>query len=276
LVASVERSSEHPLAQAIMRTAETRGVQLRQVDRFAAVPGRGVTAQFDGQLVAVGNLALMRMQHVAVEGDAARALETLQSGGMTVMLAARDGVLCGLIGLADQAKASSAAAIAAMTAAGARVVLLTGDNERAARAVAQQVGIDPANVVAEVLPEQKVLAVERFQPDGAVAMVGDGINDAPALARADVGMALGTGTDVAIEAADVTLLSGDIGKVADAIALSRHTVRRIRQNLFWAFVYNIVLIPVAALGLFEQFGPIFAAGAMAFSSISVVMNSLRR
>ena len=276
LLAAVERPSEHPLAQAIVRAAEARGLTVRGVDQFLAVPGRGVTAQVDGQLIAVGNAALMRMQGVMLDSAAEAQLESMQSNGMTVMLAARAGVLCGLVGLSDQPKATARAAIAGLVRSGARVVLLTGDNARAAHAIADRVGIAAANVEADVLPDQKALAVEKYQQQGAVAMVGDGINDAPALARADVGMAIGAGADVAIEAADVTLLSGDIGKVGEAIALSQKTVQRIRQNLFWAFVYNVVLIPVAALGLFEQFGPMFAAGAMAFSSLSVVANSLRR
>jgi Cu+-exporting ATPase len=276
LVAGAERSSEHPLAQAIVREAEKRGVAASSAARFTAAPGKGIVAEVDGRLVAVGNLRLMQQQSTEI-GEAAQAhLQSLAESGRTVMLASVDGELRGLIGLSDPPKRTSAGAIAALRESGVRTVLLTGDNARAAQAVAGAIGID--EVIADVLPGEKAAVVQRLQANaqgGAVAMIGDGINDAPALAQADVGMAIGTGTDVAIEAADVTLIGGDPAHVPAAIRLARTVVRAIRQNLFWAFFYNVILIPVAAIGLFQQYGPILAAGAMAFSSLFVVGNSLR-
>ena len=275
-VASVERQSEHPLAQAIVRTAETRGLKLPPAAGFVAVPGKGVTAMLGEKFVTVGNAKLMQQQGVAIDAAAQECLRVLAESGRTVMFAAIDGTLCGLIGLSDPPKRGAAEAVLEMRALGVHVTLLTGDNARAAGAVAGQVGIE--DVIADVLPGEKAAVVQQLQSASAgraVAMVGDGINDAPALAQADVGMAIGGGTDVAIEAADVTLLGGDVSHVPAAIRLARKTVRTIRQNLFWAFFYNVILIPVAALGLFQQYGPILAAGAMAFSSLFVVGNSLR-
>ncbi len=276
LVASVEKQSEHPLAQAIVHAAEAHMLKLTPIDSFVAVPGKGVVAHIGEMLVVVGNEKMMQQQGVSLDANVQAQLQTLADSGRTVMLAAVDGVLRGIIGLSDAPKARSASAVAALHVEGVRVILLTGDNARAARVVAQLVHID--EVVADVLPGDKAAMVQRLQQSAAgraVAMVGDGINDAPALAQADVGMAIGSGTDVAIEAADVTLLGGDVMQVSAAIRLARLTVRSIRQNLFWAFFYNVILIPVAALGVFQQFGPILAAGAMAFSSLFVVGNSLR-
>jgi Cu+-exporting ATPase len=214
------------------------------------------------------------MLGLSLDNATQQQIESLQAQGKTVIVIAIDNQPAGLIALADTIKDSSAEAIAAIKQHGATVAMLTGDNSRAAQAIAQQAGVD--TVFADVLPADKSANVEQLQQQGkVVAMVGDGINDAPALAQADIGMAIGTGTDVAIEAADVTLMSGDLRNVSKAIKLSRQTVKGIRQNLFWAFFYNVLLIPVAAIGLFAQYGPIFAAGAMAFSSLFVVGNSLR-
>jgi Cu+-exporting ATPase len=276
VVAGAERQSEHPLAQAIVREAEARGLKSASAVGFVAVPGKGVSAQVGERFVSVGNAKLMQQQGVAIDSSAQQMLDAMTESGRTMMFVAMDGVLRGLIGLSDQPKRGAADAVRALHALGVRATLLTGDNARAASAVAKQVGIE--DVIADVLPGEKAAVVQRLQRaanGGAVAMIGDGINDAPALAQADVGMAIGGGADVAIEAADVTLLGGDVAHVPAAIHLARSTVRAIRQNLFWAFFYNVILIPAAALGLFHQYGPILAAGAMAFSSLFVVGNSLR-
>lgn len=277
LVASLEGSSEHPLADAIVRHARDRGLALAPVDGFQSVTGRGATGLVDGAALAVGNEALMADYAVPVallQGEA----ERLAAEGKTPVYVAIDGALAGLLAVADPIKPTSPQAVARLKRMGLQVVLLTGDNRRTAEAIARQAGID--RVVAGVLPEGKVEEVRRLQQEGAVvAMVGDGINDAPALAQADVGIAIGSGTDIAIEASDVTLMRGDLGGVADAIALSRRTMRTMKQNLFWAFIYNVVGIPVAAGALYPVFGlllsPILASAAMAFSSVSVVTNSLR-
>ncbi len=277
LVASVEASSEHPLADAIVRYARDRELVLVTLESFASVTGRGATGVVDGRAVAVGNEALM--QDWAVDVSPLRqSAETLASQARTPMYVAVDGELAGVIAVADPIRSSSRAVVGRLKAMGLEVVMLTGDNERTARAVAAAAGID--RVVAGVLPEGKVAEVRRLQESGAVvAMVGDGVNDAAALAQADVGMAIGTGTDIAAEAADVVLMRGDLAGVADAIALSRRTMRTMKQNLFWAFIYNVIGIPVAAGVLFPFWGlllsPILASAAMAFSSVSVVTNSLR-
>jgi len=279
IAASAEKGSEHPLAQAIVQAAEARQLKTLPLQKFLAVPGKGLTAYVDERQVSVGNLALMQQQGVTIDEDAAHQLALLQDGGKTAMFVAINSALAGIIAMSDTLKVGSAEAIATLKQSGVRAVMLTGDNTRSARAIAQQTGVD--EVIADVLPAQKAEKVKALQAvttngkAGVVAMVGDGINDAPALAQADVGMAIGTGTDVAMEAADVTLISGDIRKVAQAIALSKLTVRGIKQNLFWAFFYNVILIPIAIAGIFAQFGPILAAGAMAFSSLFVVSNSLR-
>ncbi|HEX6865299.1 MAG TPA: copper-translocating P-type ATPase, partial [Thermoanaerobaculia bacterium] len=277
LVASLEASSEHPLADAIVRHARDLGLPLVQAGEFQSVTGRGALGMVDGAALAVGNEKLMADYAVGVEPLQADA-ERLTAQGKTPVYVAVDGKLAGLLAVADPIRSTSKEAIARLKRMGLHVVLLTGDNRRTAEAIASQAGID--RVVAGVLPEGKVEEVRRLQQEGAVvAMVGDGINDAPALAQADVGIAIGSGTDIAIEASDVTLMRGDLGGVADAIALSRRTMRTMKQNLFWAFIYNVVGIPVAAGALYPVFGlllsPILASAAMAFSSVSVVANSLR-
>ncbi len=283
LAASAERNSEHPLAQAVVEAAEGRRLPIAPVDRFQALPGRGVTAITTNgsapgaaqHLVAVGNLKLMQAQGVTVDAQAGHDIARLQAEGRTVMLVATDGRLIGVIGLMDTPRPEARAGVAELKRRGIFTLMLTGDNARAAQAVAHDVGVD--EVVAEVLPADKAAQVMALQAAerSKVAMVGDGINDAPALAQADVGIAIGAGADVAIEAADVTLMRSNLRSVAQAIDLARLTVRGIRQNLFWAFFYNVLLIPAAAFGVFQQYGPILAAGAMAFSSLFVIGNSLR-
>ena len=274
MAASAEKGSEHPLAQAIVQAAEAKQLKLSPPQKFSAVPGKGLTAYVDNKQVTVGNLALMQQQGVVVNGSTPQILATLQDQGKTAMFVAIDNVLSGIIAMSDTIKEGSVEAIETLKQRGAHVVMLTGDNARSAKFMAEQSHV--SEVIADVLPGDKSAKVADLQKQKqVVAMVGDGINDAPALAQADVGMAIGTGTDVAMEAADVTLISGDIRKVSQAIALSRLTVMAIRQNLFWALIYNIVLIPTAILGVFAQYGPILAAGAMAFSSLFVVGNSLR-
>jgi len=277
LVASLEASSEHPLADAIVQHAKGLGIGLSPAEGFDAVTGRGAVGVVDGRMLAIGNALLMGDYEVspdALRGDA----ERLAAAGKTPMYVAVDGKLAGLVAVSDPIKESSRAAVRRLHRMGLTVVMLTGDNRHTAEAVAREAGID--RVVAEVLPEGKVAEIRRLQAAGeTVAMVGDGINDAPALAQADVGIAIGTGTDVAMEAADVTLMRGDLGGVAAAIHLSRRTMRTMKQNLFWAFVYNVIGIPIAAGILYPAWGlllsPILASAAMAFSSVSVVFNSLR-
>jgi Cu+-exporting ATPase len=277
VVASLEANSEHPLADAIVRHAKDRGLDLTAAESFDSVTGRGAIGIVDGHALAVGNERLMADYAIDVAPLRASA-EGLASRGRTPMYAAIDGALVGVIAVADPIKETSRAAIARLHRMGLEVVMLTGDNRRTAEAVAREAGID--RVVADVLPEGKVAEVKRLQAEGkVVAMVGDGINDAPALAQADVGVAIGTGTDIAMEASDITLMRGDLEGVASAIDLSRKTMRTMKQNLFWAFIYNVVGIPVAAGVLYPALGillsPIIASAAMAFSSVSVVANSLR-
>ncbi|HEX7019549.1 MAG TPA: heavy metal translocating P-type ATPase [Gemmatimonadaceae bacterium] len=278
LVASVESSSEHPLADAIVRHARGLGIVAQPAASFESMTGHGAAGTVDGHAVAVGNMELMRSRAVDVPDAMRSAVERLSGEGKTPMLAAVDGSIAGVIAVADPVKSTSRDAIGRLHRLGLRVVMLTGDNARTADAVGRQAGID--RVVAGVLPDGKVAEIRRLQESGAVvAMIGDGINDAPALAQADIGMAIGTGTDIAVEAGDVVLMRGDLRSVAHAIALSRRTMRTMKQNLFWAFVYNVIGIPVAAGALFPAFGillsPILASAAMAFSSVSVVTNSLR-
>jgi Cu+-exporting ATPase len=277
LAAAAEQGSEHPLGEAIVRRAKERGVALPPVSEFDTVPGQGIDAlAAEGRLL-LGNRGLMDARGVDVSALARRA-EALQAGGKTVVYLAFAGRLEALIAAADVLKPEAAATVARLKRLGVTVVMLTGDSRRTAEAIARQAGID--RVRAEVLPESKASEISRLRAEGhLVAMVGDGINDAPALARADVGIAMGSGTDVAIEAADVTLMRGDLRGVVAAVALSRRTIRIIKENLVWAFGYNAVLIPVAA-GLLYPLGgpllsPILAGAAMAFSSVSVVTNSLR-
>ena len=270
LVAGAERGSEHPLAVAILAAAAERGIEAPAATRFEAIAGHGIRAQVDGHTVVAGNERLA--------GHAGERAALLAGDGKTVVTVVVDDEPVGAIAIADTVKPSSAAAVGRLRQLGLDVVMLTGDQEATARAIAAQVGID--KVVAEVLPEQKAAKVADLQRDGSrVAMVGDGINDAPALAQADVGIAIGTGTDVAMEASDVTLMSGDVGGVATAIELSRATIRTVKQNLFWAFAYNVALIPLAAGVFYPAFGlllsPIWAAAAMGLSSVTVVSNSLR-
>jgi Cu+-exporting ATPase len=277
LVAAVEAASEHPLADAIVRYARARGGSVPAVDGFASQTGRGATGVVDGRAVAVGNAAAMAEWAVDVAPLAAD-VERLSAAARTPVYVAVDGAFAGLIAVADPVKTGSAEAIARLRDVGITVVMLTGDHARTARAVADAAGI--AEVAAGLLPDGKVAEIRRRQAGGAVvAMVGDGINDAPALAQADVGMAMGTGTDIAAEAGDIVLMRGDLNGVADAIALSRRTMRTTRQNLFWAFIYNVIGIPIAAGALYPatglQLSPVFASAAMAFSSVSVVTNSLR-
>jgi Cu+-exporting ATPase len=270
LSAAAERGSEHPLGQAVVKAAQERGVNLPQPQSFEAESGRGIRAVVDGRIILVGSPRFIREQGYNLESTQAH-IEELQAQARTVVLSVVDGALAGLIGIADTVKAGSREAIAALRDIGLEIVMITGDNERTARAIAREVGIE--RVLSEVLPDQKVEAVRQLQAEGKrTAMVGDGINDAPALAQADVGIAIGTGTDIAMEASDVTLVSGDLRGVARAITLSRATMQTIYQNLFWAFIYNIILIPVAMLGALV---PMLAAAAMAFSSVFVVSNSLR-
>jgi len=274
--ASAEKSSEHPLAGAIIRGAVARGVAIAEPTLFQAVVGHGVEATIDGRAVLIGKASLLSERGVTIT-LAARAAE-LATLGRTPMFVAVDGREAGLVAVADKVKPESRDAIASMHAIGLRVVMMTGDNRRTAEAVASQVGID--EVFAEVLPKDKADRVKGLQAQGQiVGMVGDGINDAPALAQADVGMAIGTGTDVAIESSDITLIRGDLRTVPEAISLSHATMRAIKQNLFWASIYNLLGIPIAA-GLLYPFtgwllSPIIASAAMAFSSVSVVLNSLR-
>ncbi len=283
LAASAERGSEHPLGEAIVRAAQARGLSLAQPDRFQAVAGHGILAEVEGHQVALGNLKMMQGRSIHLNGLEAEA-ERLSSEAKTAMWVAIDGEAAGVIAVADTIKEGSKEAVAEMHRLGLQVVMVTGDNQATAEAIARGVGID--RVLAEVLPGDKAAEVKKLQEEGIglVAMVGDGINDAPALAQADVGIAIGTGTDVAMETADVTLMRGDLRSVPQAIALSKATMRAIKQNLFWAFFYNVILIPVAAGVLYpftflpvvlRALHPVLAAFAMAFSSVTVVANSLR-
>jgi len=271
LAASAERNSEHPLAQAIVEGAEERGLELADPDAFENVPGQGVRATVDDREVLVGNRRLLEGEGVD-PSPAEAAMERLEGEGKTAMLVAVDGAVAGVVADADTVKERSAEAVAALRERGLDVMLITGDNERTARAVAERVGIDPDNVRAGVLPEDKADAVEDIQStDRKAMMVGDGVNDAPALAVAYVGTAIGSGTDVAIEAADVTLMRDDPLDVVKAIRISEATLQKIKQNLVWALGYNTAMIPLASLGLLQ---PVLAAGAMALSSVSVLSNSL--
>ncbi len=277
LAASLERGSEHPLAAAIVAGANERGIALGEVHGFESVTGKGVTGEVNGLRVALGNLALLDALDIAADDLTSRA-EELRRDGNTVMLVAVGGKAAGLVGVADPIKETTPAAIEALHEEGVRIVMLTGDSETTARAVAAKLELD--DVFAGVLPERKAEIVKGLQGEGrVVGMAGDGINDAPALAQAHVGVAMGTGTDVAMESAGVTLVKGDLRGIVRARRLSRATMRNIRQNLFFAFVYNALGVPIAAGVLYPAFGillsPMIAAAAMSFSSVSVITNALR-
>ncbi len=277
IAASLERASEHPLAAAIVRAADERKIALTEAADFRSVTGQGVRGRIEGRDVALGNAALMEAGSVAV-GALGAAADELRSGGATALFVAVDGKPAGVVAIADPIKQSARAALDALRAEGMRIVMLTGDNRRTAEAVARALGID--SIEADVLPDQKHEVVRRLRAEGrVVAMAGDGVNDAPALAAADIGIAMGTGTDVAMQSAGVTLVKGDLAGVVRARRLSRATMRNIRQNLFFAFIYNAVGVPVAAGVLYPWFGillsPVIAALAMSLSSVSVVMNALR-
>ncbi len=270
LVAGAEAASEHPLARAIVAGLKEQSVELATLDSFENIPGKGITAISGEYKVRIGTRLLMKEADIATE-ELEASIQALEQQGKTVMLTAINNQYAGWIAVADTVKDTSAQAIQRLKQMGLHVVMITGDNERTAQAIATQTGIE--HVRAGVLPEGKAAEVKRLQQEGRiVAMVGDGINDAPALATADTGIAIGTGTDVAMEAADITLMRGDLNGIADAIMVSRRTIRNIRQNLFWALAYNVIGIPIAAIGLLA---PWLAGAAMAFSSVSVVLNALR-
>ncbi len=277
LAAGVERASEHPLAQAIVAAAEARKLNLPRAENFDSPSGRGAVATVEGKTVALGSARFMQERGIDQAALTARA-DALRQDGASVIFAAIDGQLAGVLAIADAVKETTIPALQALKAEGIRIVMLTGDNRVTAEAVARKLGIDA--VEAEVLPEMKRDAVEKLRAQGrVVAMAGDGVNDAPALAAAEIGIAMGTGTDVAIESAGMTLLGGDLGGIVRARKLSRAVMANIRQNLFFAFVYNAVGVPVAAGVLYPSFGlvlsPIIAAAAMALSSVSVIGNALR-
>jgi Cu+-exporting ATPase len=275
--ASVEKASEHPLAGAIVSAAHARGLRLGEPERFEAVTGKGVIGRVDGREVVVGTPALLEERGIQVQG-AVRKADALRLDGQTVMFVGVDGTLAGLVGVSDPIRVSAADAVRALRAEGLRIVMLTGDNQQTASVVARKLGID--EVIADVLPDEKFAVVSRLESEGhVVAMAGDGINDAPALARASVGIAMGTGTDIAMHSAPVTLVKGDLSGIVRARRLSRQTITNIRQNLFFAFVYNAAGVPVAAGVLYPVFGlllsPVIAAAAMSISSVSVITNALR-
>ncbi|MBP9676960.1 MAG: copper-translocating P-type ATPase, partial [Anaerolineaceae bacterium] len=270
LAASVEKGSEHPVGEAVIAEAGNKGLNLSEPINFQAIPGKGVAAEVDGSLVVVGNIDFISNQGISLQMHIDD-LELLQKQGKTIMVVVRDGKAIGTIAVADTIRENSREAVGALKSLGLEVIMLTGDNELTAANIARIADIN--KVIAGVLPEGKTNEIKKLQQAGSiVTMVGDGINDAPSLAQADLGIAIGTGTDVAVAAAPVTLLGGDLMGVVRAISLSRKTVRTIKQNLFWALIYNIILIPAAALGLLN---PMLAAAAMAFSSVFVVTNSLR-
>src|SRR3990172_7874925 len=275
--ASIERGSEHPLAAAIVAGAEGKGITLGSAESFQSLTGRGVVGKVDGRDVALGNRALLDELRID-PGTLSSKAEELRKDGQTVMFVAVDGKVAGLVGVADPIKETTPDAVRYLHEEGVRVVMLTGDNRTTAGVVAKKLGLD--DVIAEVLPDQKAEVVKRLQAEGRfVAMAGDGINDAPALAQAHVGIAMGTGTDVAMQSAGVTLVRGDLRGILRARRLSRATMRNIRQNLFFAFLYNVLGVPVAAGALYPAFGlllsPMIAAAAMSLSSVSAIGNAVR-
>ncbi|MEC2074506.1 heavy metal translocating P-type ATPase [Metabacillus fastidiosus] len=270
LVGTAERNSEHPLAEAIVEGIKDKGIKLGSSDTFEAIPGFGIQSMVNGKQLFIGTRRLMAKHNIDVQNELSK-MENLEKQGKTAMLVAIDGRYAGTVAVADTIKETSKEAISRLHSMGLEVVMITGDNTQTAQAIADQVGIK--KVIAEVLPEGKAEEVKKLQQAGKkVAMVGDGINDAPALATADIGMAIGTGTDVAMEAADITLIRGDLTSIADAIFMSKKTITNIKQNLFWALAYNVIGIPIAAAGFLA---PWLAGAAMAFSSVSVVLNALR-
>jgi len=272
LVASLEKGSEHPLGEAIVKGAREKDTELVDPRGFEAIPGHGVSGQVGDKQLLVGNRRLLASRNIAISAIQ-DTVEKLEGEGKTAMLVAVNNRAAGVVAVADTVKDTSAEAIRALKEMGIETIMITGDNRRTAEAIARQVGIASQNVLAEVLPQDKAREVNKLKEQGrVVGMVGDGINDAPALATADVGFAIGTGTDVAMEAADITLMRGDLRGVAASIKLSRATMRNIKQNLFWALIYNTLGIPLAALGFLS---PVLAGAAMAFSSVSVVTNALR-
>jgi Cu+-exporting ATPase len=275
--ASAEKGSEHPLGEAIVARAQEEKISLLAIEDFKAIAGQGLEASLDGKNLLLGNTRLMKERGL-FDQKFEKVSEDFSTQGKTSIFMAIDKKIVGLIALADTLKENSKEAVAALHKLGLEVVMITGDNQQAAEAISKQIGVD--RVLAEVLPEEKAWQIKKLQDEGKkVAMVGDGINDAPALAQADVGIAIGTGTDVAMESADITLIRGDLRGIVTAIALSKATIRNIKQNLFWAFSYNTLLIPIAAGILFPFFGillnPMWAAAAMALSSVTVVSNALR-
>lgn len=277
LAASAEKGSEHPLGEAIVKNAEEKGLELKKLDFFKAIPGHGIEVRIDEKDILLGNKKLMADNEISLE-NLAQASNQLAAEGKTPMYIAIDHKIAGIIAVADTVKENSKKAIEKLHDMGLEVAMITGDNKRTADAIAKQVGID--RVLAEVLPQDKANEVKKLQDEGKiVAMVGDGINDAPALAQADIGIAIGSGTDVAMESADIVLMRSDLMDVPAAIQLSKSTIRNIKQNLFWAFGYNIIGIPVA-MGVLHLFGgpllnPMIAGAAMSLSSVSVVTNALR-
>ncbi|MCJ7497487.1 MAG: heavy metal translocating P-type ATPase, partial [candidate division Zixibacteria bacterium] len=274
---SAEKNSEHPLGQAIVKKAIQENIELKEPGEFNAISGFGIEAKIDNKKILLGNQKLLEERKLEIKDLIPRGEELAQDGKTPIYLSI-DGKISAIIAVADTLKENSKKAVEELHKLGLEIVMLTGDNRRTAEAIAKKAGID--RVISEVLPEDKVNAVRKLQEEGKiVAMVGDGINDAPALAQADIGMAIGTGTDVAMEASDITLIKGDLSGVVTAIKLSKRTIKIIKQNLFWAFIYNVLGIPIAAGLLYPFFGillnPMIASAAMAFSSVSVVSNSLR-
>jgi Cu+-exporting ATPase len=276
LAASVEKNSEHPLGEAIVKGAIRNNINLKEVKSFDSITGKGVTAKVDGRLILLGNRRLMKEKNIDIT-KAQDDLERLENEGKTAMLVAADNELIGIVAVADTLKEFSKEAVTKLKTMGKQVIMITGDNKRTAKAIAKQLGID--RVLAEVLPEDKAREIKKLQDERLkVAMVGDGINDAPALTQADIGLAIGTGTDVAIESGDIVLIKDDLRDVVVAMDLSAYAMKKIKQNLFWAFFYNAAGIPIAAGILYPFTGfllnPMIAGAAMAFSSVSVVSNSL--